>query len=100
MFSACISILLSFWQKPEQLEIADVLRGTGGEVGKLLHTSLNGVFGRVIEIIIVIISLVIAFSLITGTTLEQIRDFLEDSIPEPSDEKLKEPSPHFLSLRR
>ncbi len=100
LFSACISILLSFWQKPEQLEIADVLRGTGGEVGKLLHTSLNGVFGRVIEIIIVIISLVIAFSLITGTTLEQIRDFLEDSIPEPSDEKLKEPSPLFSFFKK
>jgi len=92
LFSACMSVLLSFWQQPEQLNNDDILRGTGGEIGKLLHTSLNGTFGRVIEIIIVIVSLVIAFSLITGTTLEQIRDFLEDSIPEPLGEKEKQPS--------
>ena len=100
LFSACMSILLSFWQSPEQLNNDDILRGTGGEVGKLLHTSLNGVFGKVIEIIIVVIVLVIAFSLITGTTLEQIRDFLEDSIPEPSSEKTKEPSALFSFFKK
>ncbi len=100
LFSACMSILLSFWQSPEQLNNDDILRGTGGEVGKLLHTSLNGVFGKVIEIIIVVIILVVAFSLITGTTLEQIRDFLEDSIPEPSSEKTKEPSALFSFFKK
>ncbi|MGI6484047.1 MAG: DNA translocase FtsK 4TM domain-containing protein [Candidatus Dojkabacteria bacterium] len=92
LFSACISILLSFWQQPEQLENPEALQSAGGELGKILHVSLNGVFGGAIEIIIVIISLVVAFSLITGTTLEQIRDFLEDSIPEPTGEGTKEPS--------
>ena len=65
LFSACVSILLSFWQQPEQLANKEALQGTGGELGKILHTSLNGVFGGAIEIIIVITALIVAFSLIT-----------------------------------
>ncbi len=90
LFSSCISILLSFWQQPEQLANPDSLKGSGGEIGKFLHISLNGVFGAAIEILIIVIILILAFSLITGTTLEQIRDFVEDSIPEPNGEKAKE----------
>ena len=78
-FSASLSILLTFWQVEEQLNNPDSLRSAGGEVGKILHLSLNNFVGDLIEIIIVLILLVIAFSLITGTTLEQIRDFLESS---------------------
>lgn len=89
-FSLCISILLSFWQNPEQYSNPDALRGAGGELGKLLHTSLNGVLGNLIEILVVIIFLILAFSLITGTTIEQIRDFIEGSIPEPQKEDLTE----------
>ena len=89
-FSLCISILLSFWQNPEQYSNPDALRGAGGEFGKLLHTSLNGVLGNLIEILVVIIFLILAFSLITGTTIEQIRDFIEGSIPEPQKEDLTE----------
>ncbi len=86
LFSACLGILLSFWQIEEQLNNADALKGAGGELGKLLHLSLNNVFGSFIEIAIVLILLIVSFSLITGTTLEQIRDFLESSVP---DEKEK-----------
>lgn len=89
-FSLCISILLSFWQNPERYTNPDALRGAGGELGKLLHTSLNGVLGNLIEILVVIIFLILAFSLITGTTIEQIRDFIEGSIPEPQKEDLTE----------
>ena len=78
-FSASLSILLTFWQVEEQLNNSDSLRSAGGELGKLLHLSLNNFVGDLIEIIVVLILLVIAFSLITGTTLEQIRDFLESS---------------------
>lgn len=93
LFAMCISILLSFWQSPQQLENIESLKGTGGELGKLLHTSINGVFGNFIEILILLLALIISFSLITGTTLEQIRDFVESSIPEPQKgEPLKEPS--------
>jgi len=81
-FSACLNILLSFWLVEEQLNNPDSLRGAGGELGKALHLSLNNFVGGLIEIILVLILLVISFSLITGTTLEQIRDFLEDSVPE------------------
>jgi DNA segregation ATPase FtsK/SpoIIIE, S-DNA-T family len=82
LFSVCLNILLSFWLIEEQLNSPEALRGAGGQLGKFLHLSLNNFFGGLIEIIIVLIILVISFSLITGTTLEQIRDFLEDSVPE------------------
>ncbi len=86
-FSACLNILLSFWLIEEQLNSSEALRGAGGQLGKFLHLSLNNFFGGLIEIITVLILLVISFSLITGTTLEQIRDFLEDSVPEGEEEK-------------
>jgi DNA segregation ATPase FtsK/SpoIIIE, S-DNA-T family len=82
LFSVCLNILLSFWLIEEQLNSPEALRGAGGQLGKFLHLSLNNFFGGLIEIIVVLIILVISFSLITGTTLEQIRDFLEDSVPE------------------
>lgn len=87
-FSSCLSILLTFWQVEEQLGNPDSLRSSGGELGKLMHLSLNNVFDDILEIIVVLILLVVAFSLITGTTLEQIRDFLESST-EPSDNHKK-----------
>lgn len=83
LLALCISILLAFWQSKEQLENPASLMTSSGEVGKYLHTTLNGVLGGLIEMIIVLVILVIGFSLITGTTLEQIRDFIEGSIPEP-----------------
>ena len=92
LFSVCISVLLSFWQQPEQLANPEALTSSGGEVGKFLHTSLNGIFGSAIEIIIILLFLILAFSLITGTTLEQIRDFVEDSIPEPGENKTRKSS--------
>jgi len=82
LFSLSLAVLLSFWLAPEQINNHESLKGAGGELGKILHQSLNGVFGSFIEILIVILMLVIAFSLITGTTLEQIRDFVENKIPE------------------
>jgi len=77
LFSACLSTLLSFWQTAEQLNNSDALRGAGGELGKMMHLALNSTFGNLLEIIIVLVFLVIAFSLITGTTLEQILEFVE-----------------------
>lgn len=89
LFSLCLGILLSFWLIDEQMDNEESLRGSGGELGKLLHQSLNGIFGNFIEILIVLIVLIISFSLVTGTTLEQIRDFVETSIPEEKDETKK-----------
>lgn len=86
-FSACLNVLLSFWLIEDQLSSPEALRAAGGELGKVLHLSLNNVFGSFIEIVIVLILLIISFSLITGTTLEQIRDFLEDSVPEGEKKK-------------
>lgn len=81
-FSTCLNILLSFWLIEEQLNDTEALRGAGGQLGKALHLSLNGFVGSFIEIIIILIVLVISFSLITATPLQQIFEFLEDSVPE------------------
>ncbi|MDD4382441.1 MAG: DNA translocase FtsK [Candidatus Dojkabacteria bacterium] len=86
-FSSCLSILLTFWQVEEQLNNTESLRSSGGQLGKLMHLGLNNVFDDILEIIIVLILLVIAFSLITGTTLEQIRDFLESSTEKGGEKK-------------
>jgi DNA segregation ATPase FtsK/SpoIIIE, S-DNA-T family len=86
-FSVCLNILLSFWLIEEQLNSPEALRAAGGQLGKALHLPLNNFLGSFLEILIVLIFLVISFSLITGTTLEQIRDFLENSVP---DEEKKE----------
>jgi len=88
-FSISLNILLSFWQIEEQLNNPEALKGAGGEVGKVLHLAINGYFGGFIEIIVVLILLIISFSLITGTTLSQIRDFVESSVPENKNEEKK-----------
>jgi S-DNA-T family DNA segregation ATPase FtsK/SpoIIIE len=87
LFSACLSTLLSFWQTPEQLGNNDALRSAGGELGKFLHLNLNGTFGNLLEIIIILVLLILAFSLITGTTLEQIMEFVETPLSKDSPEK-------------
>lgn len=81
-FSICLNILLSFWLIEEQLNNTEALRGAGGQLGKALHLALNGFFGSFIEIIIILIVLIVSFSLITATPLQQIFEFLEDSVPE------------------
>lgn len=87
LIALSISILLAFWQNKEQLNNPESLMTSSGEIGKHIHTTLNGVLGGLIEMIIVLITLIIGFSLVTGTTLEQIRDFVEGSIPEPKKEE-------------
>ena len=76
LLALCLNILLSFWLIEEQLGDRDALKAAGGELGKLFHLSLNNWFGSFIELILVLILLIISFSLITGTTLEQIRILL------------------------
>jgi S-DNA-T family DNA segregation ATPase FtsK/SpoIIIE len=87
-FSTALSILLSFWLVEEQLANSDSLRSAGGTLGKSLHLGLNGFVGDFLELIIILFVLIVAFSLITGTTLEQIRDFLESSVGEGEGAKL------------
>lgn len=93
LFSLCLGILLSFWLADEQLESDIALSSAGGQLGKALHLALNGVFGNFIEIVIILVVLVISISLITGTTLEQIRDFVEEKVPE---EETKNEQPSML----
>lgn len=78
-----ISTLLAIWMDPNKLEDAVELSNTGGILGRELHQFTYGVVGQFIEIIIILLVLIVAFSLITGTTLEQISDY----VAEPKDRK-------------
>ncbi|MCD4811068.1 DNA translocase FtsK [bacterium] len=77
-----IATLLAIWMDPEKMQNNAELSNSGGILGREIHLLLNGIVGQFIEIIIILLILIVAFSLITGTTLEQISDF----VAEPKDD--------------
>jgi len=78
-----IATLLAIWMDPEKVQDPVELANYGGILGREIYLLLNGIVGQFIEIIFILLILIIAFSLITGTTLEQISDF----IAEPKEDK-------------
>ncbi len=78
-----ISTLLAKWMDPEKLQDSIELANSGGVLGRELHLFTSGIVGELIEIIIILLILVVAFSLITDTKLEQISDF----VAEPKDKE-------------
>ncbi len=72
-----LNILFTFWLPREVLELTEELQRAGGIVGKTFHLALNNTFGNIIELVILLILLIIAFSLITGVKLEEITAFLQ-----------------------
>ena len=82
LFALSLGVLLSFWLIEEQLADPEALITAGGQLGKILHVALNDFFGNLIEILLILILLIVSFSLITGTALSQIADFLESSLPD------------------
>ncbi|MCD4756039.1 DNA translocase FtsK [bacterium] len=77
-----IATLLAIWMDPDKMQDRIELSNSGGILGREIHLLLNGIVGQFIEIIIILLILIVAFSLITGTTLEQISDF----VAEPKDD--------------
>lgn len=78
-----IATLLAVWMDPEKLEDITELSNSGGILGREIHLFLIGLVGQFIEIVIILIALIIAFSLITNTTLEQITDLVTEPQVEP-----------------
>ncbi|MFA5622641.1 MAG: DNA translocase FtsK 4TM domain-containing protein [Candidatus Dojkabacteria bacterium] len=71
-----LNTLFTFWLPQESLESIDGLQRAGGTLGKVLHLAINNTFGDIIELIIILIFLIVAFSFITSVKLEEITSFL------------------------
>ena len=78
-----IATLLAIWMDPEKMDDVIELSNSGGILGREIHLFLVGIVGQFIEIIIILLILIVAFSLITDTTLEQISDLVTDPQVEP-----------------
>jgi S-DNA-T family DNA segregation ATPase FtsK/SpoIIIE len=78
-----IATLLAIWMDPERINDVAELSNSGGILGRELHLFLTGLVGQFIEILIILLVLIVAFSLITDTTLEQISDLVTDPQVEP-----------------
>ncbi len=77
-FTLAISLntLFTFWLPQESLENIDTLQRAGGTLGKIIHLAINNTFGDIIELVILLILLIVAFSFITSVKLEEITSFL------------------------
>jgi S-DNA-T family DNA segregation ATPase FtsK/SpoIIIE len=78
-----IATLLAIWMNPEKMQDAVELSNSGGILGREIHLLLSGLVGQFIEILLILTTLIIAFSLITDTTLEQISDLITEPQIEP-----------------
>lgn len=67
-----LNILFTFWIPQAILESQTDFSNEGGVLGYLLHTELNAFFGTFIEFVLLIVLIVVAFSLISGVSLERI----------------------------
>lgn len=74
LLSVTLNTLLTFWIPAENLEDSTTLQKAGGVIGKTLHIGINNTTGDILELVILIILLVVAFSLITGIQIKQIAD--------------------------
>lgn len=77
MLAITLNTLFSFWIPRDTLENVENLNKAGGIVGRNIHLIVNNSTGDLIELFIILIFLVVAFSLITGVKLEQITDLFE-----------------------
>jgi S-DNA-T family DNA segregation ATPase FtsK/SpoIIIE len=78
-----IATLLAIWMDPDRMNDIVELSNSGGILGRELHLFLNGLVGQFIEIIIILFTLMISFSLITNTKLEQISDLITEPAEKP-----------------
>ena len=84
LFSSTISTLLSYWA-----DSSEDVSTSGGIVGNYINSTLENTTGRVFELILVIISLIISFSLISGTSISKIIDFFDNMIKGEGRPKIK-----------
>jgi S-DNA-T family DNA segregation ATPase FtsK/SpoIIIE len=73
-----IATLLAIWMNPDRMYEFSELAISGGILGRELHLFMAGLVGQFIEIIIILLVLIVAFSLITDTSLEHISDLIAE----------------------
>lgn len=76
LLSAVLNTLLTFWIPVENLEDTLTLQKAGGQLGSNIHIAINNITGDVLELIILIVLLILAFSLITGIQIKQIAEII------------------------
>jgi S-DNA-T family DNA segregation ATPase FtsK/SpoIIIE len=78
-----IATLLAIWMNTDRMYDFSELSNSGGILGRELHLFLSGLVGQFIEIIIILLVLIVAFSLITDYSLEHISDLIAEPELEP-----------------
>lgn len=76
LLSVSLNTLLTFWVPADTLEDIPTLQKAGGTLGKIVHVALNDTMGDILELIILLIVLIVAFSFITGIEIKQIADVI------------------------
>ncbi len=89
LLSICLNTLLTFWVPANMLEDTTTLQKAGGTFGKILHTGINGTMGDILELIVILILLVVAFSFITGIQIKQIAETISQLFSKISVSDLK-----------
>jgi len=84
LFSSVVSTLLSYWANSSEDPSV-----TGGLLGSTLHTSIENMTGRIFELILIVILLIVSFSLISGTSLTKIVDFLDKLLKRERKQRIK-----------
>ena len=84
LFSSVISTLLSYWA-----DSLEDLSTSGGIVGEAIHSTLENTTGRVFELILIILLLILSFSLISGTSMSKIIDFIETLFKREGRQRIK-----------
>lgn len=77
ILSLSLNTLFTYWIPKETLDSGQDLNQAGGTVGKAIHLAINNKTGDLLEIILILIVLVVAFSLTTSVKLEEISDVLQ-----------------------
>ncbi len=92
--AASTSIFFSYWIPKNQIDVISDLSKYGGLVGKALHIQVQSTVGSLLEIVIILFTFVIAFSLVTRTQLDKITngivnfiDRIKDKIEERKERK-------------
>lgn len=76
LLSVSLNTLLTFWVPVDTLGDTPTLQKAGGILGKVVHVAINGAMGDILELIILLIVLIVAFSFITGIEIKQITEVI------------------------
>jgi DNA segregation ATPase FtsK/SpoIIIE, S-DNA-T family len=75
--SLTLNTLFTFWLPREALENSLSLERAGGTLGRAIHLAINNTVGDILELVILLILLIVAFSLITGVKIEEITAYIQ-----------------------